>query len=168
MHFEIKVSHFYDWKPVPPEVTVTPAQIKQTVVKPNKQGGGYLMRVPQPGPTSVIGTISELMIMEHIIDAHLHDFEMLTRSQAAARALHRVILPTHVDLQVKVNWVTDASVHDDPYLEEAAFRAKIADHISAGSILEEHAEQLVEAYRTVEDTTATVRAKLGLKDKVAS
>jgi hypothetical protein len=127
MRVVVKVSKFYDWKPVPPDVTVTEADIKSLKVKP-AAGGGFVMRtvVQQPSETTV--TFTEAAIIALIIhEAMPQQGSMQTsRKEAVGLLLARNVMPYHAHRSFMQGFQVD---DDGPH--EELFRAKLAPYLAA-------------------------------------
>jgi hypothetical protein len=149
MRVAVKVSAFYDWKPVPPEVTVTAADIKALKVKP-AANGGYLMRVVVRQESVTTCTLAEHTIIALIIHEAMPQQGSLqtSRKEAIGLLLARNFFP-HLAHR---SFMQGFEVDDDPPNEDL-FRAKIAPYVAAiheasGAplISPEEVEGLVEKY----------------------
>jgi len=125
MRIVAHVSKFYDWTPVPSDVTVTQADITAERVKP-ASGGGWLMKVTKSVPTHTVATIPE----EQVIAKIIHDKcrpeggRTLTRQQAVAFYMSENVMPHHAHK----TFITKFEVDDDGP-DEKMFRAQLAPHI---------------------------------------
>jgi len=129
MRVIVHVNKFYDWVPVPADVTVTQADITSEKVKP-ASGGGWLMKVTQNQPTHTHVQLPEGEIIAKII----HDKcrpeggRTLTRQQAVAFYLSENVMPHHAHR----SFITSFEVEDDGP-DEALMRSMLARHTVSGT-----------------------------------
>lgn len=153
MRVVVRHTKFYDWEPVPSDVTVTDADKASGRVKPAGRGGGWLMRVTKE-PEG--GTHTEIHVPEHQVVAKIiHDKcrpeggRTLSRKQALAMYLSEHVLPHHAHR----SWITGFEVHDDGPDEQLA-RAMLAEHVKSGSVPAEDVEAHLAAYKETADGAA--------------
>jgi hypothetical protein len=131
MQVVFHLSKFYDWVPVPANVTVTPEDIADGKVMPNRDGSGYRARVVKspPGGTHNFTAISEEHIVQRSIgertDVRLSG-RLLTRKEVVARILQDQVIGDKFEWK----WITKIEVHDDGP-DEKLVRAHLAVHVKA-------------------------------------
>lgn len=131
MRVVVHLRAFYDWAPVPEDVTVTEADIKAGRVKPGKTGG-YTMRVTRKMPSHTTVTIAESTligraIFELIPRPGLRKLGACTRKELVAELLDANVMPDHAHPSHFTNF--DVDTDDGP--DEAAFRAALAPYLEA-------------------------------------
>jgi hypothetical protein len=157
----VHVHTHYDWEPVPPDVTVTEADIAARKVKPGV-GGAWLMRITRKNATHTTVQIPESEIVSFIVAEMVRDKRVITRKEAAAGYLARHTMPHHAHPK----WFTRIEVHGDQP-DAALLHAEVARHVAAGNIEAESVEDMVAAYlEPVDDAThvAHMRKHFGIKE----
>jgi len=125
MRVIVHLSKFYDWVPVPADVTVTTSDIQAERVKP-ASGGGWLMKVTKEATTHTQINLGEHQVIAKIIHEKTRPEggRTFTRRQAVAFYLAENVMPHHAHRL----WFTDIKVHDDgPDL--ALFRSMMGVHL---------------------------------------
>ncbi len=126
MHAILHLNRFYNWEPVPRDVTVTPVDVASGKVMPDRNGG-YRMRVVRQGPTFLTCCITESIIIAKIIhektDVRRRAGRTFTRKQAVAH----VIMEHLLDGAAEWAWITSVEVHDDGP-DEKLFREMLEPH----------------------------------------
>src|SRR6266446_986514 len=136
MNIVVYLNGFYDWEPVPEEVTVTDADVIAKRVKPSSSGG-WLMRVSKKQDTYTQIGLGEADICTLIIGDKVRDRVTLTRNQAVARYLARHVMPHHAHK----NWMKSFEVSDNgPNLD--LFKKIVNSHVEAGNIDLEDIEEM--------------------------
>lgn len=146
----LHVNGYYDWEPVPKDVTVTDEDIEAMRVKQG-QDGSWLMKVEKTENADSLTTISvaeDELFVTIVGEMTRGDKQPLTRLQA----LHRYIARHHLDHNTHQDWIDEVEV-DDSGPDEAGLRAYIDTHVKAGNIKERDVERLVAKY--MEPSTAT-------------
>jgi len=129
MRIHMPVSSYYEWKPVPPDVDVSPEDIASGRVKPAMdRPGAWNMRVTVQADTHVDVMISEEQIIKRIVDQAMpqQGYRALTRRQAVE---HEVAV-IHMPVNAHHESVKNVEVHDDGP-DEAMFRAIAAPYLTA-------------------------------------
>jgi hypothetical protein len=127
MRVTVNVDKYYDWVPVPADVTVTDADIKASRVRP-AANGGYLMRVTKTADTHTTCSIDEDTIIALIIHEAMpqQGSMQLSRKEAIGLLLARNIMPHHAHRSFMKSFEVD---DDGP--DEAAFKVKVSPYTLA-------------------------------------
>jgi len=159
MRVTVQVSAYYDWERVPPDVEVTPKDVKSGRVKP-AANGGYLMRVKKVADTYTQACLSESTIIARII----HEMMPLqgcvphSRKDAIGQLLARNIMPDHAH----PGFMKGFTVEDDGP-DEALFHSMIAPFTTA---THEASGQLLIPPEAVQDLLAGYMEKVTPQEHV--
>jgi hypothetical protein len=130
MRIVLTHSKFYDWVPVPSDVTVTPGDVASGKVKQGASGR-FLTRVTKDLETHTQVNLPEHQIVAKIIDDKTRPSggRTLSRKEAAAMYLAEHVVPNHAPRPS----LTGVDVHDDGP-DEALATSMLQAHIDAGNI----------------------------------
>jgi hypothetical protein len=150
MRVNVNVSRYYDWVPVPPDVTVTEADVKAGRVRPAANKTGFLMRVTKTGDTHTTCSLSEGTIIALIIHEAMpqQGNQQISRKEAVGLLLARNIMPHHAHR----SFMTSFEAHDDFCQPKAALFDAEGKQIPATT------EQLKEV--AVKEAEAAFRAQI--------
>lgn len=148
MRVVVHHTEYFEWEPVPPDVTITEADVAAGKVRPAaRQMPGtdrlapvnWTMRVAKTAPN---GTHTEAHVPDEMIFHTLFHRDVrplrLSRRQGLALHLAKYVYPE----RLPTSSITDVEVHDDgPAV--AAVKALLDTHVAAGNIdASEHAEHM--------------------------
>ena len=122
MRVTTKLTAFYDWQKVPPEVEVTADDVSSGAVKP-AANGGYLARCTVKMDTHNDTYISEESIIARIIHEMMPNQGCVphSRKEAVAQILARQVMPD----QAHPKFMSGFEVHDDGGPDEALFNKMV-------------------------------------------
>lgn len=133
MRVVVHFSKFYDWVPVPANVTVTPEDIASGKVMPNKDRTGYKARVlKEPaGGTHAAYMFNEESILAKIIHEKV-DVKRAGRTFSRKEAVAHFVMDHLLELDgiTDWSWVTKWEIHDDGP-DEALARKMLVPHTVA-------------------------------------
>lgn len=161
MHVVLHLTKFYDWEPIPRDVTVTPQDIASGKVKPGRDGGmmARVVKVPAGGTTPLTCSINEATLIAKIVQEKADPKRAgrtFSRKQAVAHLIQEDILPS----QAEWEWVASIEVHDDGP-DAALMASTLASHAQtphgrrAGMIIPlEHVDEHHRVYAEPADSAA--------------
>lgn len=174
MRIVVQVTGYYDWERVPPDVQVTPADLKSGRAKP-AANGGHLMKITKKAPTFTTCNVSEEAIIQRIIHEMMPNQGCVphSRMEAVGQIMARQVMPD----QSHPKFMTSFAVDCDDGPDEALFRKLVtpfttAVHEASGQMLidPEDMDNLVSKYmekKTIQDHVDHLHVKFHVKKKAA-
>jgi hypothetical protein len=141
MQVVMHVNAYYEWEPVPDDVTVTQDDIDARRVKP-AQNGKWLMKVEKDGPTYSTFNVPEDDLHQTLVNEMARGAKQpMTREQLA----HRFVTLHQLHHEAHPSAVQEVEVHDDGP-DEAGLRALLDTHVKCKNIRAADVERLVAKY----------------------
>lgn len=171
MRIVVKVSGFFEWIPVPPNVPITAQDIAAGKARPSANGTGHVMRVKIDKETETEIIVPEHLIIAQIIYAYTDKGKcghILTRHEAAAEWVART---SAIEFPRKA--IKSFEIHDDGPSEEL-MREKLKVQVEASheramgsNIDEEDVEDILDAYMAPAEHDEEHHVKMGASREAA-
>lgn len=144
MRIVVHVNSFYDWERVPDGVEVTDKDLALGRAKKD-QHGNFVMRVIRRGDTHTTIAMPENQLIAEIVDHFIHKHVALTRGEAAAMHVARVMVD-----HAHRKWMMHFEFQDDGP-DEVLFRQVLEAHANPATTHPETGLPLVDPRPTISE-----------------